>query len=70
MGDLMTGEKFQKGDIVRVIEGRFHDQVGTVESLFENDGGKIQLVWVRLADHIDGFRPERLRRVRRRLRDQ
>jgi hypothetical protein len=25
---------------------------------------------VRLADHIDGFRPERLRRVRRRLRDQ
>jgi hypothetical protein len=63
-GYYMTSENFQKGESVRIVEGCFLDQVGTVESIFESDSGNIQLVWVRLSDHIDGFRPERLRRVK------
>jgi hypothetical protein len=63
-GYYMTSENFQKGESVRIVEGCFLDQVGSVESIFESDSGNIKLVWVRLSDHIDGFRPERLRRVK------
>jgi hypothetical protein len=66
----MTPENFQLGESVRIVEGCFLDQVGTVESIFESDGGNIKLVWVRLPDHIDGFRPERLRRVKQSLWNQ
>ena len=66
----MTPENFQLGESVRIVEGCFLDQVGTVESIFESDGGTIKLVWVRLPDHIDGFRPERLRRVKQSLWNQ
>jgi hypothetical protein len=66
----MTSENFQKGECVRIIEGCFLDQVGTVESIFESDSGNIKLVWVRLSDRIDGFRPKRLRRVKPRPRNQ
>src|SRR5882672_8738693 len=69
-GYYMTSENFQKGESVRIVEGCFLDLVGTIESIFESDSGNIKLVWVRLSDHIDGFRPERLRRVKPRPRNQ
>ena len=66
----MTSENFQKGESVRIVDGCFLDQIGSVESIFESDSGNIKLVWVRLSDHIDGFRPERLRRMKPRPRNK
>jgi transcription antitermination factor NusG len=56
----------KEGDRVRIRSGRYHDEVGIVESIVPDQGNPSisGLVWVRLASRqVDGFRPERLEKI-------
>jgi transcription antitermination factor NusG len=59
-------EEFNKGDSVRVTNGRYDGEIGIVESVSSEQmrATDFNLVWVRLSPiHVDGFRPERLQKL-------
>jgi len=56
----------KEGDRVRIRSGRYHDEIGIVESIVpdQSNPSLSGLVWVRLSSRqVDGFRPERLEKV-------
>lgn len=59
-------EGFNKGDSVRVTNGKYDGEIGIVEAVSSEQlrATDCNLVWVRLSPvHVDGFRPERLQKL-------
>jgi transcription antitermination factor NusG len=56
----------KEGDRVRIRSGRYHDEIGIVESIVPDQANPSisGLIWVRLGTRqVDGFRPERLEKI-------
>ena len=62
---LTSGQVLQEGERVRVTDGLFAGETGTVRLIVNTPTayGPYQVVWVELPERIEGFKPDRLEKA-------